>query len=410
MFYEFPKNLMLDEVREVVRSHNEALGVTAFIEADRGEFVIFNYVVSFDGSFPDFTGDAETDRRVGIIRELRGLTFFKDTGEVAIRKFHKFFNVGQREETQAHVIDWSQPHTILMKLDGSMLSPYKNRSGQWEWHTKMGATDVANLAQDFVDSTNIDYNGFAEEMSRNGITPLFEFCSRKQKIVIDYVNDQMVLLALRSNLTGEYLSYQEMIDCTEPYGIPVVEVIDGSVNDPTAFLEQVRVLVGAEGYVIRFDNGHMVKVKAEEYLRLHNMVDMLQLEKNVLALVLSGKLDDAKALMTDDSRVRVEAYAEAVERGMAENADRLTAVATEWWNAAGQDQKAFATEYVNASDLPAHERGLVFRIARGMDALDLVREHVEKNTSTGTKVDSIRYLVGDSRWDDFRDHSIVVED
>ena len=41
MFYEFPKNLSLDEVRNVVQRHNEALGVTAFIEADRGGIVIF---------------------------------------------------------------------------------------------------------------------------------------------------------------------------------------------------------------------------------------------------------------------------------------------------------------------------------------------------------------------------------
>lgn len=410
MFYEFPKNLSLEEVRNVVQRHNEALGVTAFIEADRGEIVIFNYVVSFDGSFPDFTGDPEVDRQVTIIRELRGITFHKESGEVAARKFHKFFNVGQREETQPHLIDWSQPHDILLKMDGSMVTPYLRADGEWEWHTKMGATDVASLVQGFVGRTNIDYNGFAEKMAGLGLTPLFEFCSRKQKIVIDYPEDQMVLLALRSNATGEYLSYAEMEDFTASFGIPVVEVIEGSVTDPRVFLEQVRVLEGAEGYVIRFHNGHMVKVKAEEYLRLHNMVDMLQREKNVLALVLSGKLDDSKALMTDDSRQRVEAYAEAVERGLMETAARLTALAQEWWEAAGGDQKVFATEYVNVSDLPQHERGLVFRIARGVSALDLVREHVEKNTNTGTKVDTIRYMIGDACWDDFRDHSVVVED
>lgn len=120
MFYKFPENLTLDETRSVINAHNEALGVKAFIEADRGDISIFNYIVSFDGSFPEFTGDEARDREIAIIRECRGLAFDKATGEVAIRKFHKFWNVNQRAESQADVIDWSRPHDVLLKEDGSI--------------------------------------------------------------------------------------------------------------------------------------------------------------------------------------------------------------------------------------------------------------------------------------------------
>jgi RNA ligase len=163
--------------------------------------------------------------------------------------------------------------------------------------------------------------------------------------------------------------------------------------------------------VVRFDNGHMVKVKAEDYLRLHNMVDMLQLEKNVLELVLSGSLDDAKALMTDDSRERVERYLEAVERGAATYAARLNDYAVAALADVDNDRKRFAIEKVNVENgFPGRDRAFLFRIASGGNAVDLVLDHVRKNCGTGTKVDEIRDLVGGARWDDFRDQSIVVED
>lgn len=410
MFYEFPADLTLAETRDIVIRHNEALGVDAFIEAHRGDFTVFNYIVSFDGSFPDLTGDPVRDREIAIIRELRGLTFDNETGKVASRKFHKFFNVGQREETQAHKIDWTQPHVILVKEDGSMITPYLRRDGSIVWQTKMGDTDVAIPVNEFV-SRNPHYEKFARHMIKHGWTPLFEWCSRKQKIVIDYPEDKLVLLAVRDNHSGHYRDYPTLMEHGRDYGFPVVDFIEGSVTDPAVFLETVRVLKDAEGYIVRFHNGHMVKVKAEEYLQLHSMVDTLQREKNVLELILSEHLDDAKAFMSDDSRERVEKYAEAVERGMLENGARIEKLAHELWAAAGQDQKTFAVEYVAKADvLDDRERGMLFRIAKGDSGFKQVRLLVEKNYGTGTKVDSIRYLLGGVKWDDFRDQSIVIED
>lgn len=408
MFYEFPTNMSLAETREVIAEHNAALGVKAFIEADRGDFVIFNYVVSFEGSFPDLTGDPVQDRKTAIIRECRGITFDKVTGEVVSRKFHKFFNVGQRAETQPHVIDWTQPHDILLKEDGSMITPYL-RGNYVEWHTKMGATDVATLADDFVEA-NPRYNQLADECRDNGMTPMFEFCSRKQKIVIDYPEDKLVLLAVRDNATGLYMSYDDMLELGDRFNIPVVERLEGSVTDPKAFLEMVRVLEGKEGYIVRFHNGHMAKVKAEDYLRLHNMVDVLQREKDVLALVLSGSLDDAKGFMSDDSRERVDRYVEAIERNVALTAERLTGIAEHAVAMTGGDQKRIAMEFINVDAIPSRERGMIFQIIRGRDAVELVLDHVRKNTSTATKVDEVRYLIGNAKWDDFRDVTVVLDD
>ena len=40
------------------------------------------------------------------------------TGKVVARRFHKFFNVGELEETKAEKIDLSRPYVVLTKYDG----------------------------------------------------------------------------------------------------------------------------------------------------------------------------------------------------------------------------------------------------------------------------------------------------
>src|SRR4051812_25344280 len=57
-----------------------------------------------------------------IRRECRGIKFDAD-GRIIGRPYHKFFNLGEKPETQSHVIDWSAGHVILEKLDGSMVHP-----------------------------------------------------------------------------------------------------------------------------------------------------------------------------------------------------------------------------------------------------------------------------------------------
>lgn len=53
-----------------------------------------------------------------LCRECRGLLFHKDTGELLARRYHKFFNIGESEETSQTTIDFSRPHVFTEKVDG----------------------------------------------------------------------------------------------------------------------------------------------------------------------------------------------------------------------------------------------------------------------------------------------------
>ncbi len=196
MNYKFPEIRSIHDVLPHIEGRSE------FIVAEREFGTVINYMVSMADTF---NMDGPEDIGGAIRRECRGLKFYPD-GTIAARTFHKFFNMGEREETQPHLIDFSRDHTIMTKLDGSMIHPMKV-GDRIRWMSKMGITDVALQAEEFV-SVNTKYLAFASWCIDNSMTPIFEWCSRKQKIVIDYPEDSLTLLAVRDNITGEYLKIQ----------------------------------------------------------------------------------------------------------------------------------------------------------------------------------------------------------
>lgn len=74
------------------------------------------------------------------------------------------------------------------------------------------------------------------------------------------------------------------------------------------FIEKVKKLSGVEGFIIRFEDGHMIKLKTEEYIQLHKVKSYLDQEKDVAKLILENNIDDLMAVLSEDDRKRVETY------------------------------------------------------------------------------------------------------
>jgi T4 RnlA family RNA ligase len=421
MNYQFPQNITLDEVRQAIRNANERLGTNIFIEADRDPFVIFNYAFSIPDLFPSpTTGDAALDREYAILRECRGLTFHKQTGTVAARKFHKFFNVNEKPETQQHTIDWNAPHIVLTKEDGSMITPVVTDplalpwkiSGRnaWriEWHTKMGNTEVAQKVLPFVER-NPNYADFAHFCLDNQITPMFEWCSRSQRIVLDYPEDHLILLAARHNLTGEYFPYGELVSWGLEFGVEVVGDHGRDLADVSSFLHAAHQLQGIEGFVIRFDTGHMVKVKTDEYCAIHGTISDLVNEKNVLNLLVTNTLDDALPLLPLEDQERVMEFARSFHEGLDDTVIRIAYLAQKGTH--GRPAQRDFAEWVQNNVEPILAPH-VFRFARmpvdividcgtgdlRSEVKDGLLRTVAKHLGSGPRIDQARTLWGGHRW------------
>lgn len=204
MHYKFPEIRTINDVLPHIEGREE------FIVAEREGYTVINYAVSMEDTFPPVNvagGSAKMRAERSLTnrmrRECRGLIFYPD-GRIMSRPFHKFFNIGEREETLPKNVNLTHSHVIFEKLDGSMIRPLLV-DGHIRWGTKMGITEVAMQAETFV-AKNKKYTDFAAWCIENNLTPCFEWCSLKQQIVIAYPEDKLVLLAVRHNITGEYLN------------------------------------------------------------------------------------------------------------------------------------------------------------------------------------------------------------
>jgi RNA ligase len=285
----------------------------------------------------------------------------------------------------------SQPHVILEKLDGSMVRPFFDAQGQIRWGTKMGDAVIARNAGEFAER-NLGLMAFVEHALSEGITPIFEWCSRSQRIVVDYPQDRLVLTAMRNMIHGNYLTMDEM-RASVPSSVDLVRTVPGAA-DLDAVVDQARQLAGEEGWVIRWDSGEMIKLKADEYVRQHRALDGLRWEKDVLALILAGETDDVRSIVLPEVREQLDRFEHLVNKGMIARARALESAV----NASrGMDRKTFA-QTVAAQWPYAQERSMLFRIFEGQQAMDLVIDMLKKHLSSQSAVDSVRWVWGDFQW------------
>jgi len=384
MNYSFPNIYTLDDVRPAIA------GRTDFIIAERDWGYVVNYLVAMPDSFPPVADDLSAIRR-----ECRGMLFDR-AGNISSRRLHKFFNVNEKEETLSTAIDFNQPHIILEKLDGSMVTPIQVTS-HIRWGTKMGITDVSMNAEVFV-SRNTNYQEFADYIMSFDSTPIFEWCSPKNRIVVEYPHDRLVLIAIRDNVSGEYRSYQNMCDLAAQYGIDIVKAYSGNASSMQQLIDSTKELQGAEGYIIRFDNGHMVKVKGEWYVRIHKVKDSLSQEKNIIDLLVNDKIDDIKPHMLDPDKIQLERFEAAFWNGINNQVESYQ----RYFNmviASDLDRKAYAQNWMpTIIKQDPHAPSIVFGCFDGRDIRTMILDIIRKNCATRTRIDSVRQLWGSHHW------------
>lgn len=424
MFYPFPYIKHVDQVCEALQGREEFI-----ITEKPSGYIVSNYLVNFEDTFPPVklneNGEyaSKEDEHLAIRRECRGIKFDAKTGLVIQRLYHKFFNFGERAETQMpELADYIASERLLEKLDGSMVAPLQV-DGKIIWTTKMGESDVAIMAQDFINK-NPQYDKLAKQCIDTNLTPIFEFCSRKQRIVIDYPEDMLILTAVRENYTGRYLSSGEIsyLQSNALVNIPEVkasyklDVIgfnnnmepEQLENDLAAFettnglIDIIRKKENIEGYVLRFRNGHMLKIKCDEYCKIHKSKDKLRFEKDVIDLIVSEKLDDVKPFLSEADLKRVTDFETDFHVGVNEFIKLVKDKFYFGKTLAGEDKKKFAVEFALGQDTLI--KGLLFQLWDGKDARSMVMTMIKQNLGSQTTVNGIRKIFN-ANW-----NSIIMEE
>ena len=326
-------------------------------------------------------------------QQCRGLKFGSDERLIA-RPFHKFFNIGEKEQPQD--IDWTRSHVIMDKLDGSMIHP-AIINDELVFMTRMGITRHAetafSVASDAVKRLCMD-------MIALGQTPMFEFTGPGNRVVVEYAATQLTLLAVRDVISGAYMIHADLTALAAKYGVPVVDTF-GQVTDVDAFVANGRALAGVEGYVVAFEDGHRLKLKADGYVLRHKALAGVAYEKNLLAWIVEDALDDVIPILHDDVAERVRVYQTRLMASLETHLSELASFASAL---EGADRRTYAMETQARIDKRLHP--VAFAIADGKDPRAAMTKLLKRASGSENRVDQIRDLF-DLEW---KGSDLVIRD
>ena len=268
--------------------------------------------------------------------------------------------------------------------------------------TKAGVTDVAMNAEVWV-AQRPSYMEFIRATLANGLTPIFEWCSRKNRIVVDYPEDRLVLTAIRDRNRGYYLTYSDMERWANMLHIDLVKVLEfgyDKYNQAQDLVDTIRALEGEEGVVIRSDGGAMVKIKADAYLTLHRSKAALSNEKNVIEVVVNDQVDDLIPILTEVDAKRFRDFQRAFWLGVDDVASNMVDVYLAegvGYSSDSEGQRRFAVEFVSQQN--RHWHPFMYGLRKGKNIKEMLIDSIKKALTSQAKVDKTRWMWGGLKWD-----------
>ena len=209
----------------------------------------------FDLYIYNYTPNAQYERMWDeVTLAARGLIVDANFNIIA-RPFPKFFNWEELQPEQIPIMDFE----VYEKMDGSLGILYWYEGKPFIATRGSFSSDQAGKANELLFGK---YKDVLEKLNPD-CTYLFEIIYPENRIVLDYgEREELVLLAIIETKTGKEYPLKNI-------GFPVVTQYKG-IRD----LQKIRELNddNKEGFVIRFANNFRMKIKFQEYIRLHRIL------------------------------------------------------------------------------------------------------------------------------------------
>jgi T4 RnlA family RNA ligase len=351
----------------------------AFYEA---KFVLDGYNVSvFNYRLADYKDFNENDAF-----EIRGLVyvFDHDGSYKTYRLLHKFFNLNQVDETQYSNVKNRKVKSVYSKEDGSVGSFIKLPNGKVIAKSKMSFESDQALGMMSIYQSNQEIKEFVNWSLDNDLVAVFEYVAPHNRIVLRYTNEELILLRLRDNSTGEYLdldNYKDKIG-----DIKTAVKYDYTLDE---LVDMCKYVEDMEGWVVDLD-GLFVKMKTAWYFSLHGLLtNDLYRENKLIGYILDEQIDDVISQIPEDdkeSNTRVENIVSVVKQAVADKSvDILKSYDLFLEGGVGKDwegefrlqlmRKTFAINYRKDPNF-----GYVMSLSKGADVYDLAKDWVSGQT------------------------------
>lgn len=225
-------------------------------EHPSGKLLILNYTDSHVAT-RDWCPTSKTCR--GLITDMNY--------NIVSRSFDKCFNVFQDDLIPE--IPTNQDYQLSRKMDGCLGVGYM-LDGKFRLSSRGSFTsEAANIANRILDDK---YPRIFDNNIPDHLTYIFEIIHPDIRILVDYGNtEDIVLIGVRDKETGEY------IELPSDFPTPVTE-FSWYRHDEHPFHKMSEKILSngtseEEGYVVRFENGTIVKLKYREYLEVSKYMD-----------------------------------------------------------------------------------------------------------------------------------------
>lgn len=287
------KNIKIPSYEDCV---NLCLGESPFYESlkiiDGYKISLFNYRLADSRDF-----------NKSFSKEMRGICFiFNEDGSFFKRYLllHKFFNLNQTEETMYSNIKDFRILGVSNKEDGSVASFIRLPNGNIVGKSKMSFESEQALGMNRLYNSISDLKRFVDWSLDNDLVAVFEYVAPTNRIVLKYSNEELILLRLRDNKTGEYLDLSKYSD-----KIGSIKVAPSDVGTLDELVELSHSVEDKEGWIIEFTNGLFIKIKTSWYRNLHSIyTEDLYHENKLIKLIVDEKIDDIIGELKNDDILR----------------------------------------------------------------------------------------------------------
>ncbi|CAM0046393.1 RNA ligase and tail fiber protein attachment cata lyst [Vibrio phage F86] len=266
----------------------------ADIVSPQGEnFRLFSYHIA---SYSDWLLDAAL--------ESRGIMFQVDEDgnfiRIVSRPMEKFFNLFENPFTMG--LDLTTTVQMLDKADGSLISTYL--TGDTFALKSKGSiySEQAVAANRYIKADeNRDLWEFCHDLATAGFTVNMEWVAPNNRIVLEYDEARLIILNIRNNETGEYMSFDDIpVGAFQRIRGWIVDEYDPTIAHAPEFFDELRAKTGIEGVILRLASGQSLKIKTQWYVDLHSQKDSVNVPKRLVTTILHNNHDDLYALFADD--------------------------------------------------------------------------------------------------------------
>jgi len=340
---------------------------------------VFNYRLA---QYKDFVTPLESKPNVKAY-EMRGLTFVFNQDGSLFKRFlllEKFFNLNQVPESMYSIVKDYKIKWVNNKEDGSIASYIQLPNGKVLGKSKMGFDNEQANGINRIYKTRPDVKTFVDWCLQNDITAIFEYVSPANRIVLRYLDEDLILLRMRDNTTGKHLDIKNYLD---KIGTIKIAPFEDDYKDLNSLIEVNATQVDKEGVIVqtedKFGKDFFFKIKTPWYCERHGLLtNDIYREHIIIGYILDDKIDDILGQIPEDEKEaheRIEKIITIVKKVIDEKVQDIKK-SYQIYLDMGSNNKEYALKYYKKEP----NFGYVMQMAKGGDPYELAKDWLRDKT------------------------------